>query len=81
MAKPNPITSVQIMPEHCGGDAFGWATEMRAACDAFFRRRGLNIYGGTKEVRQGGLRGIVHAGAEQGEARKKKRSETLLARS
>lgn len=72
MAKPNSVTSIQICAEHCAGDVRG-ATEMRAACDAFFRRRGLNIYGGNLPVERGGMAGIIKSAAERGKARKAKR--------
>lgn len=50
MAKPDNTNRIfQISPEQCAMDVRG-AAAMRAACDAFFRRRGLNIYGGTSEL-------------------------------
>ena len=60
-----------ISPEHCGGDLSN-AADMRAACDAFFKRRGLNRYGGTKEVAAAGLRGVVGSSVVGGAARKQK---------
>lgn len=73
MVKPSATTSNQGMPEHGGDDAFGWATEIRVACDAFFRRRGLNRYGGNKEVRPG-MAGVVGFAAQQGVAKREKRA-------
>jgi len=64
--------TISIVPEYCGGE-IGNAGEFRMACDAFFRRRGLNQYGGTGEMLEGGMRGIVHASATRGTARKIKR--------
>lgn len=61
------------MPEHCGGDIFGSATEMRMACDAFFKRRGLNSYGG-KSAETVGMKAIIKRSADQGKARKLKRA-------
>lgn len=79
MAAPDPQRSRahSISPEHCGGDLRG-AAGMRAACDAFFKRRGLNIYGGTREIAEGGLRGIVKASATRGKAKKEKRAAALV---
>ena len=75
MAAPDKQRSraVTISPEHCGGD-LRRADEMRAACDAFFRRRGLNAYGGNRET-VGGMAGIVKAAAERGKAKKVKKEE------
>ena len=64
---------MRVSPEHCGGDARG-SVEIRAACDAFFRRRGLNIYGGNREV-VGGLAGIVRASALRGAAKREKKGK------
>ena len=73
MSQRGKRENIQIMPEHCGGDPGGGAA-MRAACDAFFARRGLNVYGGTKVIVPG-LAGMIGASARRGLGRKGKREE------
>jgi hypothetical protein len=45
---------------------------MRAACDAFFARRGLNIYGGTQPLVRG-MAAVVQRAAVNGQAKQQKK--------
>lgn len=69
MAAPDPKASqtLQVMPEHWGGD-LRRADEMRAACDAFFRSRGM-------ATGAFGMGDVVKRAAQKGLARKAKREK------
>ena len=70
MSQHGVKTTYQVMPEHCMVDLHGGATEMRAACDAFFRRRGMNVFGG--------LAATINKDAVEGKARKAKREAAVV---
>lgn len=54
------------MPEHCDMDVWGYSSAIRQACDQFFERRGMNVYGGFKE--------IIRKSVEKTQKKKKKKS-------
>ena len=57
----NPM---QIVPEHAGSSMKNLSSSVAHACNRFFREHGMATPG---------LREVIHKGATEGEARKKRR--------